>query len=92
MTTQPEALRHAEWLGKSLTIGAKEAAVELRRLHQSEHEGWRHADELEQERKRLHEANQAMLDALKNLADAVQQPALPEYVAARAAIAKGEQQ
>jgi hypothetical protein len=32
-TEQPEALAHAEWLGKSLTIGAKEAAAELRRLH-----------------------------------------------------------
>ncbi len=30
----PEALKHAEWLGRSLTIGAKEAAVELRRLSQ----------------------------------------------------------
>ena len=28
----PEALKHAEWLGRSLTIGAKEAAAELRRL------------------------------------------------------------
>ena len=33
MSTQPEALLHAEWLEKSLTIGAKEAAAELRRLH-----------------------------------------------------------
>lgn len=31
--TQPEALIHAAWLEKSLTIGAKEAAAELRRLH-----------------------------------------------------------
>jgi hypothetical protein len=30
-----------------------EASAELRRLHQSEREGWRHASELEQERKRL---------------------------------------
>ena len=30
-----------------------EAAAELRRLHQSEREGWRHAAELEQERERL---------------------------------------
>ena len=33
MTQQPEALRHAEWLEKSLTVGATEAAAELRRLH-----------------------------------------------------------
>ena len=33
MAQQPEALRHAEWLERSLTIGAPEAANELRRLH-----------------------------------------------------------
>lgn len=33
MNSQPEALKHAEWLEKSLTIGAKEAAAELRRLY-----------------------------------------------------------
>ena len=36
MSTQPEALRHAEWLGLSLAIGAQEAADELRRLHEVE--------------------------------------------------------
>lgn len=36
------------------------AAAELRRLHQSEQEGWRYAKELEQERKRLHEENTAL--------------------------------
>lgn len=30
---EPVALIHAAWLGKSLTIGAQEAADELRRLH-----------------------------------------------------------
>lgn len=30
-----------------------ESAIELRRAHQSEREGWRYADELEQDRKRL---------------------------------------
>ena len=38
LNTQPEALIHAEWLEKSLTIGAKEAAAELRRLHEVEEE------------------------------------------------------
>lgn len=33
---QPEALKHAEWLERSLTIGAPEAAAELRRLHERE--------------------------------------------------------
>lgn len=33
MSQQPEALKHAEWLERSLTIGAPEAAAELRRLH-----------------------------------------------------------
>jgi hypothetical protein len=37
----------------------RETAAELRRLHQSEREGWRYADELEKERKQL----QAMLNA-----------------------------
>lgn len=32
MSQQPEALKHAEWLERSLTIGAPEAAAELRRL------------------------------------------------------------
>ena len=36
MSTQPEALRHAEWLELSLAIGAQEAAAELRRLHEFE--------------------------------------------------------
>jgi hypothetical protein len=43
--------------------------AELRRLHQSEREGWRYADELEQERKRLHEVNQELLEALKFVAE-----------------------
>lgn len=32
-TPEPAALIHAAWLEKSLTIGAQEAAAELRRLH-----------------------------------------------------------
>ena len=43
------------------------AAAELRRLHQSEAEGWRYAEELEQERKRLHEVNQELLEALQRI-------------------------
>jgi tetratricopeptide (TPR) repeat protein len=54
---------------------AQQCRTEPRRLHQSEREGWRYADELEQERKRLNEANQAMLEALKA------QPAQQEPVA-----------
>lgn len=59
-TTQPLALRLAAGL-ESIFISeelhatkAQAIAAELRRLHQSEREGWRHANELEQERKRLH--------------------------------------
>lgn len=55
---QPEALRLADEIDPlrrysldNLTCSA--AAAELRRLHQSEREGWRHAAELEQERERL---------------------------------------
>ena len=35
-TPEPVALTHAAWLEKSLTIGAREAASELRRLHEVE--------------------------------------------------------
>lgn len=59
-TIQPHALRLAAGL-ESIFISeevhatkAQAIAAELRRLHQSEREGWRHASELEQERKRLH--------------------------------------
>jgi hypothetical protein len=43
----------------------EKAAAELRRLHQSEREAWRYADEVEQERKRLHGVNAELVDALK---------------------------
>jgi hypothetical protein len=41
------------------------AAAELRRLHQSEREGWRYVGELEQERKRLSEVNAELVEAVK---------------------------
>jgi hypothetical protein len=41
------------------------AADELRRLHQSEREGWRYVGELEQERKRLSEVNAELVEAVK---------------------------
>ena len=41
-TNEPAALMHANWLSSSLTIGAPEAAEELRRLHEVE----KHRDEL----------------------------------------------
>jgi hypothetical protein len=49
--TQSKALRMALDLE---ALDLDDIAAELRRLNQSEREGWRHADELEQERKRLH--------------------------------------
>ena len=64
---QPEALRLADLIERGRgddVIYAKEAAAELRRLHQSEREGWRYANELEQERKRLHEVNAELVEAL----------------------------
>ena len=45
---------------------ATEAAAAIRRLRQSEREGWRHADELDQERRRLYALNQELLEALKD--------------------------
>ena len=44
---------------------ANDAAAELRRLEQSEREGWRYADELEQERKRLAALNAELVEALQ---------------------------
>lgn len=69
---QPEALVLAgemDWLGKCGYRECKDAAAELRRLHQSEREGWRHAAELEQERKRLHELNAELVEALEAIMD-----------------------
>lgn len=66
---QPEALRLARLLEDNtqyLTLAdAVKAAAELRRLHQSEREGWRYADELEQERKRLNETNAELVELLQ---------------------------
>ena len=81
-----EALRLAEQLtnlkitvkGRDNAEAMEEAAAELRRLHQSEREGWRWADELEQERKRLHALNAELLEALKHAADCVQTNYLPD--------------
>ena len=69
---QPEALRLAnEYYEDHWIVGTKtwcrEAVEELRRLHQSEGEGWRYANELEQERKLLHEVNEELVGALYNL-------------------------
>ncbi len=66
MTKQPLALRLADWhramadepkRNEAKRDKHRRTEAELRRLHQSEKEGWRHADELEQDRKRLHEVN-----------------------------------
>ena len=48
------------------------AADELRRLHQSESEGWRYANELEQERRRLYDVNAELLKAVKYIANCCQ--------------------
>lgn len=83
---QPEALRLADELDGNLIAVANgemkltkfsiepisKAAAELRRLHQSEREGWRYANELEQERKRLHEVNTELVEALSWFVAAVE--------------------
>ena len=53
MNTQPEALQMSDVVNF------------LAQLRQSEKEGWRYADELEQERKRLHEVNQMLIEVLE---------------------------
>ena len=42
-----------KYLGHKIKPLSANSAIELRRAHQSEREGWRYADELEQDRKRL---------------------------------------
>ena len=92
------SLKLADGLEK--IYGLKVEAAELRRLHQSEKEGWRHADELEQDRKRLHEVNAELVEIVKAVAHIDVDFGYGEYClephhieAARAAIAKatGEQ-
>jgi hypothetical protein len=61
---RPKALRLADDLehpAGSSGVYRDKAAAELRRLHQSEKEAWRYADELEQERKRLTKAAEMAL-------------------------------
>jgi len=66
MTEQTKAQRLADNLIKHLGGNtANDAAAELRRLEQSEREGWRYADELEQERKRLAALNAELVEALQ---------------------------
>jgi len=69
---QPEALRLAnEYYEDHWIVGTKtwcrETVEELRRLHQSEREGWRYANELDQERKRLHELNAELVGVMRTI-------------------------
>lgn len=100
ISTQPEALRLADlladWAKDYATTDfdcdmGDQAAAELRRLHQSEREGWRYADELERDRKRLEKERAEALKACKLFIKAVSQAQFDECVrVARAAIAKAE--
>ena len=72
MSKQPEALRLAEeYYDDHWIVGTKtwcrETAEVLRRLHQSEREGWRYANELEQERNRLHEINAELVRTMQTI-------------------------
>ena len=51
--------------GYSVDAECAQAAAELRRLHQSEREGWRYAKELEHERKELSALLRQALEALE---------------------------
>jgi len=66
MSTQPEALQLADWARSYNTTMHNRCAAELRRLHQSEREGWRYAKELEHERKELSALLRQALDCLEN--------------------------
>lgn len=82
MKSQPEALRLADalenleatgWGGDCFALTeysekqAELAAIELRRLHQSETEAWRYADELEQERKKHKLQVLQLIDVIEDL-------------------------
>ncbi len=75
MNTKPTALLLAEKLEQQFPLGTAqhyldgEAAAELRRLHQSEREGWRYAKELEHERKELSALLRQALEALEKMLD-----------------------
>lgn len=69
MIQQPKSLRLADELKKWAVTGSRtfdeeamavRAAEELLRLHASEREGWRYADELEQVRKQLTAENERL--------------------------------
>jgi multidrug resistance efflux pump len=64
---QPEALRLADEINKCYEDDDYwlHVAAELRRLHQSEKEGWRYAKELDQERNRLEGINAELVEAVK---------------------------
>jgi hypothetical protein len=67
-TEQPLAIALADELDRFGTVTEHHTcATELRRLHQSEREGWRYSDELEQERKRLTAENEVLRQALRRL-------------------------
>lgn len=83
-TPAPAALIHAAWLEKSLTIGAPEAASELRRLHEVE----KQRDELLAELEKLTEVF-ANIGITSGLYDD-EQDALKSACAAIASL-KGEQ-
>lgn len=72
MTQQPEALRLANelesYIGRPVCT---EAAAELRRLHQSEREGWRYAKEWEARATRLARALGQAMEALEQYTDVV---------------------
>ena len=66
---QPEALGLADRLSTGIIdregYDTLAAAAELRRLHQSECEGWRYAAELDQDLRLAHEVNAELVEALK---------------------------
>ncbi len=71
MKQQPVALQFAYMLEdesfEHLPVSLSNIAAELRRLHQSETEGWRYADELEQERKKHKLQVLQLIDAIEDL-------------------------
>lgn len=65
--TQPKALHLADAYEATGLRGHLDTAIELRRLHQSETEAWRYADELEQERKKHKLQVLQLIDVIEDL-------------------------
>lgn len=92
MTTLFQAAMTLEGLcsGDNINTAGREALdvlmSEIQRLQQSEREGWRWADECDQERSRQQQMNADLRDALIQMIACHDEPTCPAIAVARAAL------